>query len=100
MTRQFLSTAERERHIDRRILGLRQTGPSIRFFALTEALPDCTWHMLFNALGRLSKQHYVELLAHQWDYEIIFLEGEAREPSMYHHPERSDERDRNERPHV
>lgn len=100
MNHQIVSATERERHIDRQILAFRRTGRSILFSSLIEALPDYTWHMLFSTLGRLSKQHSIELVAHQWDYEIIFLEGGARETSMPHLPERSDERDRNEKPYV
>ena len=70
------------------------------FCNLAEALPAYTWHMLFSALGRLSKQHHVELLAHQWDYEIIFLEGISGDLSVSHPSDLSNQRDHNERTHV
>jgi len=100
MAHQPLSASEQEQKIDRQILAFRQHRPSMMFCNLAEALPAYTWHVLFNALGRLSKQHHVELLAHQWDYEIIFLERISREPSVSHPPDLSDQRDHHERTHV
>jgi hypothetical protein len=100
MAYQPLSASEQGRTIDRQILAFRQYRPSMMFCDLSEALPDYKWHVLFNALGRLSKQHHVELLAHQWDYEIIFLEEISREPSVSHPADLSNQRDHNERTHV
>ena len=100
MAHQPLSASEQERKIDQQILAFRQQRPSMMFCALAEALPDHTWHMLFDALGRLSKQHHVELLAHQWDYEIIFLEGISRKPSITNPSDLNNQRDYDERTHV
>jgi hypothetical protein len=100
MAPQPLSASEQERKIDRQILAFRQHRPSMMFCNLAEALPDYTWHTLFSALGRLSKQHHVELLAHQWDYEIIFRKGVSREQSVSQPPDLSNQRDHNERTHV
>lgn len=100
MAFQPLSASEQERKIDQQILALRHHCPSMMFCNLAEALPDYTWHTLFSALGRLTKRHDVELFAHQWDYEIIFLEGISREPSVAHPPGLSHQRDHNERTNV
>jgi hypothetical protein len=100
MAHQPLSASEQERKIDRQILAFRQHRPSMMFYDLAKALPDHTWHMLFDALGRLSKQHHVELLAHQWDYEIIFLERISRKPSITHPSDLRNQRDHNERTRV
>ena len=100
MPHQPLSASEQEQAVDRQILAFRQHRPTMMFCNLAEALPEYTWHMLFSALGRLSKQQHVELLAHQWDYEIIFLHGSSRETSISHPPDQSNQRDHNERTHV
>lgn len=100
MTHQSLSASELERKIDQHILAFRRTHPCMMFSDLAKALPDYTWHMLFGALGRLSKQHQVELLAHQWDYEVIFPEAASRKQSGSHPPQQSDQRDYDERTHV
>ena len=59
--------------IDRGILALREAHPRIMFSDLAHALPTHSWHALFSALGRLSRQACVELVVHQWDYEVVFL---------------------------
>ena len=66
-------TNQSEAEIDNRICALRQQGQRLMFSHIAESLPDCTWQRLFSALGRLSKRNQVKLLAHKWDYEIIFL---------------------------
>jgi hypothetical protein len=67
------------------------------FCDMADALPFYTWHTLFGALGRLSRRECIELIAHRWDYEIIFLPkaGMARFPSNRH----SHQQRQNERPH-
>jgi hypothetical protein len=62
--------------VDEDILALRR--PRIMFSALADALPFHTWHTLFCALGRLSRQQCVELIAHRWDYEVVFLPKAAQ----------------------
>jgi hypothetical protein len=62
-----------ETNIETRIRGLQPTRKRLMFSELAEAFPDCTWQILFSALSRLSKQKHVELVAHRWDYEVIFL---------------------------
>lgn len=63
-----------ETEIETRILALRSIRPRVMFSELADAFPDCTWQILFNALSRLSKQKHVTLVAHRWDYEVIFLD--------------------------
>lgn len=62
-----------ETEVESRILALQPMGQRLMFSELAEAFPDCTWQILFTALGRLSKRKHVELVAHRWDYEVIFL---------------------------
>ena len=62
-----------ETDIEIRIQTLHSLRQRLMFSELAEAFPDCTWQILFSALSRLSKQKHVELVAHRWDYEVIFL---------------------------
>lgn len=62
-----------ESEVEARIRSLQPVRQRLMFSELAEAFPDCTWQILFNALGRLSKQKHIELVAHRWDYELIFL---------------------------
>ncbi len=66
-----ISTLESE--VEARIRSLQPIRQRLMFSELAEAFPDCTWQILFNALGRLNKQKHIELVAHRWDYEVIFL---------------------------
>lgn len=68
---------EPEAEIETRIRALRHIHQRLMFSDLAEALPDCTWQILFGALSRLSKLKHVELIAHRWDYEVIFLSSRA-----------------------
>ena len=70
------SVSTRSQTIDEDILALRR--PRIMFSELADALPSHTWHTLFCALGRLSRQQCVELIAHRWDYEVVFLANAAQ----------------------
>lgn len=65
--------ASPETEVENRIVALLSARLRMMFSDIAKALPDCTWQMLFGALSRLSKQRHVELLAHRWDYEVIFL---------------------------
>lgn len=62
-----------ETELENQIRTLQPVRQRLMFSELTEVFPDCTWQILFNALGRLRKQKYVELVPHRWDYEVIFL---------------------------
>lgn len=93
-------TAVKPNLIDRRILALRRTRPRLMFSTLTEALPDCTWHQLLQSLGRLRKQRQVELLAHRWDCEVIFLGGASPQLSLVRSPDRGDAGGHDERTHA
>ena len=62
-----------ETEIEIRIRTLQPIRQRLMFSELAEAFPDCTWQTLFNALSRLSQRKHVELVAHRWDYEVIFL---------------------------
>ena len=64
-----------ERQIDIRILAFQRTHRRMMFSDLAAALPTYTWHMLFSSLGRLRKDHHVELVPHRWDYEVVFLQS-------------------------
>jgi hypothetical protein len=77
----LLPTQENE--IEVRIRALQPVRPRLMFSELAETFPDCTWQMLFSILGRLTKQKHVELVAHRWDYEVIFLN---RRVSKYEAP--------------
>jgi hypothetical protein len=68
-----------ETEIETRIRALEHIHQRLMFSDLAEALPDCTWQILFSALSRLSKQKHVELVAHRWDYEVIFLRTTSSE---------------------
>lgn len=92
--------SSRQEPIDKSILALRHNQPRLMFSDLAKALPDYTWHMLFGSLGRLCKQQHVELLAHRWDYEVIFLEGTHNKPSASAPPEQCDQHDHDERAHL
>lgn len=61
-----------ERNIDHEIIAIGQARSSIMFSHLADALPHHTWHTLFKALSRLTHQHRIQLLAHRWDYEVIY----------------------------
>ncbi len=61
------------------------------FLDIARRLPDCTWRMLLDALMRLRKQERIELIAHQWDYEVLFLSGDHTDPDPSGSPE-SDKR--------
>ena len=62
-----------ESEIEIRIRTLQPIRRRLMFSELAEAFPDCTWQILFTALSRLSQRKHVELVAHRWDYEVIFL---------------------------
>ena len=62
-----------ETELETRIRALRHIRQRLMFSDLAGAFPNCTWQTLFSALSRLSKQKHVELVAHRWDYEVIFL---------------------------
>lgn len=100
MTSQDMSGAEFQPSIDRQILKLQRSRRRVMFSELANALPDYTWHMLFIALGRLQKRHCVDLMAHQWDYEIIFLEDTSRKQSIARSPQQGNQSDRHERTHA
>ena len=100
MTSQDISGAEFQTSIDKQILSLQRSRRRLMFSELARALPAYTWHMLFTALGRLHKRHCVDLLAHQWDYEIIFLEDSSSKQSLARSPQQCDQSDRHERTHV
>ena len=72
-------TNRSEAEIDSRIWALQRPGQRVMFSQIAQTLPDCTWQRLFNALGRLSKRNQVTLVAHRWDYEIIFLSNRPTE---------------------
>lgn len=57
------------------------------FLDIARRLPDCTWQMLFDALMRLHKQRRIELVAHQWDYEVLFLADGPATPGHCDSPE-------------
>ena len=67
------SSSQDDITVDEGILALRDAHQRIMFSDLAHALPSHTWHALFSALGRLSRQEYLELIVHQWDYEVVFL---------------------------
>jgi len=71
-----------ETEIETRIRALQPVRQRLMFSELAEAFPDCTWQILFNALGRLSKQKHIELVAHRWDYEVIFLSSGSSDHTM------------------
>jgi len=62
-----------ETELENQIRTLQPVRQRLMFSELAEVFPDCTWQILVNALGRLRKQKYVELVPHRWDYEVIFL---------------------------
>lgn len=66
-------SSQDELAIDQGILALREAHPRMMFSDLARALPSHSWHALFSALGRLSRQACVDLVVHQWDYEVVFL---------------------------
>jgi hypothetical protein len=87
-----------EREIENRIRALQLSRHRWMFSDLAEALPDATWQRLFSALSQLSKQKHVLLVAHRWDYEVIFLNkaptehkpsGSARSSERCEHDERA-----------
>jgi len=41
----------RDSEVETRIRAFRHTGPRVMFSDLAEALPDCSWQMLFGALS-------------------------------------------------
>ncbi|MEW6246256.1 MAG: hypothetical protein AB1555_06030 [Nitrospirota bacterium] len=57
------------------------------FLDIACRLPDCTWQMLLDVLMRLRKQERIELVAHQWDYEVLFLSGDPSDPAPSGSPE-------------
>lgn len=59
-----------------RILALLHRRRRVMFLDIARRFPDCTWQMLLDALMRLQKQKRIELVAHQWDYEVLFLSGD------------------------
>ena len=100
MTSRDMSGAEFQASLDRQIMKIQRSRRRVMFSELASALPDYTWHMLFKALGRLHMRQCVELLAHQWDYEIIFLEGASRKQSLARSPQQCNQSDRHERTHA
>jgi hypothetical protein len=68
-----------ETEIETRIRALEHIHQRLMFSDLAEVFPDCTWQILFSALSRLSKQKHIELVAHRWDYEVIFLRTTSSE---------------------
>jgi hypothetical protein len=68
-----------ETEIETRIRALQHIHQRLMFSDLAEVFPDCTWQTLFSALSRLSKQKHIELVAHRWDYEVIFLRATSSE---------------------
>ncbi|MGA6828872.1 hypothetical protein ACO9S2_14840 [Nitrospira sp. NS4] len=100
MAHQPLSSSDLTQRIEPRILAFCQTRPRMMFSDLAKALPDYTWQMLFSAITHLRKQHYVELLAHPWDYEVLFLGNTGPLFPASPSPERNDERDHDERTDV
>jgi hypothetical protein len=77
MNRTDISAPETE--IETRIRALQHIPQRLMFSDLAEAFPDCTWQILFSVLSRLSKQKHIELVAHRWDYEVIFLRTTSSE---------------------
>src|SRR5215831_15871059 len=62
-----------ETELENQIRTLQPMRQRLMFSELAGVFPDCTWQILFNALGRLSRQRYVKLVPHRRDYEVIFL---------------------------
>ncbi|WP_447859316.1 hypothetical protein [Nitrospira calida] len=56
-----------------RISALLHQHRRLMFLDIARKLPDCTWKMLFDALMRLREQRRIELVTHQWDYEVLYL---------------------------
>lgn len=71
-----------ETDLEHQIRTLQPVRQRLMFSELAEVFPDCTWQILFNALGRLSKQKYVKLVPHRWDYEVIFLRSVPSDRGM------------------
>lgn len=66
------SSSQAGQAIDDAILELQRHGRCVMFSTLAEALPQFTWHALFRALSQLARQGHIELIPHQYDYEVIF----------------------------
>jgi hypothetical protein len=89
-----------ETEIEFRIRTLQPKGQRVMFSELAEAFPDCTWQILFNALSQLSKRKHVELVAHRWDYEVIFLSTGPNGQATSRSSKASEHYEYSERPQV
>jgi hypothetical protein len=89
-----------ETEMETRIRTLQPMRQRLMFSELAEAFPDCTWQILFSALSRLSKQKHVELVAHRWDYEVIFLNTGSSGHNMSGSSRTSERCDHDERAQV
>jgi hypothetical protein len=79
------------------ILALLHCRRRLMFLDIARRFSDCTWQMLFDALMRLRKQQRIELVAHQWDYEVLLLSGVPADPNHSGSPEIGERCEREQR---
>jgi len=89
-----------EAEIELRIRTFQPGRQRVMFSELADAFPECTWQILFTALSQLSKRKHVQLVAHRWDYEVIFLDNGPEESATPGSSKASEQYGYRERPQV